>query len=183
MATKNDQNKLLFYFLLFVSLFIIIFFTKDYYYNLQENNDILTTKQSELAEKRTTLTNLETLNKKIIANKWWDVEEIKKYVHEIKEDELIDYFYAYVNNNRNWSGYILIDSINFEKWAKNEYWFNEWRINLSLTVSDETKMFEILDFVTSPKSSYKFFIGSFTFPNDKSWASFQVNLPLKVFYK
>lgn len=183
MQTHNNQNKLLFYFLVFVSFFILIFFAKDYYYTLQENNDILATKQAEVNEKRKTLTDLETLSKKIASKKWAEVSEIGKYVHEIKEDELIDYFYAYVNNNRNWSWYILIDTISFEKWAKNEYGFNEWSVNLSLTVSDETKMLEILDFVTSPNSTYKFFIDNFSFPNDKSGTSFQVNLPLRVFYK
>lgn len=179
----NDQNKLLSYFLVFVSFFIIIFFAKDYYSSYQENSDTLSVKQTELSDKRTKLTNLETLNKKIASNKWWEVDEIKKYVHEINENELLDYFYAYVNNNRNWSWYILIDSISFEKWTVNEYGFNEWTVNLNITVSDEQKMFEILDFVTAPTSMYKFFLDNFSFPNNKSEWSFQVNLPLKVFYK
>nr|MDD3720025.1 hypothetical protein [Candidatus Gracilibacteria bacterium] len=182
MQTK-DQNKLLFYFLVVLSIFIILFFAKDYFNSIQENKDSLSVIETELNDKRAVLTKLEELNRTININNSGGIDEIKKYVHEIKEDELLDYFYSYVYNSRNGSGYILIDNISFDKGTTNEYGFNEGTITLSLTVSDEYKMFEMLDFIISPNSAYKLFIDNFSFPNDKTEGSFNISLPLRIFYK
>jgi hypothetical protein len=43
----NDQNKLLFYFLILLSLFILIFFTKDLYSSVLKNMDLVEIKQTE----------------------------------------------------------------------------------------------------------------------------------------
>jgi hypothetical protein len=97
----NKQNKLFLYFSIFTSFFILIFFAKDIYATIQENNDALVVKETELSEKRIVLLDLEALDKKIKANKFNEIEEIAKFEHEIKEDEIIEYFYTYVNNNKN----------------------------------------------------------------------------------
>ena len=180
----NNQNKLIFSFLILLSIFIMFTFSKNLYGTFLENKDTLEVKKLESTEKEAMLKKLEDLNKKIALNNSPEVSELKKYVHEIKEDELIDYFYSYANSSRDWSWFIIIDSINFQKWSKDEYWFMEWSINLNLTVSDEQKMFQVLDFIISKNSSYKFFIDSFSFPNDLEYKwSLQLNLPLRVFYK
>lgn len=175
----NNQNKLLFYVLLLISFFILLSFTKWNYLSILKNMDSIEVKNAELKDKEKILNELEAISKDTSKEK-----DIVKYVHDVKEDELIDYFYNYASTSRSWSWFIIIDSINFEKWSKNEYSFNEWRINLMLTVSDEQEMFKMLDFITSETSTYKFFIDNFSFPNDTSreW-SFQVNIPIKMFYK
>lgn len=175
----NNQNKLLFYFLLLLSLFLLISFTKDSYLSVLKNMDTVETKKTELNEKIKISKELEAISKSTANDK-----DLLKYTHEVKEDELIDYFYNYVSISRSWSWFTIIDSINFEKWSKNEYSFNEGRINLLLTVSDEQEMFKMLDFITSENSKYKFFIDNFSFPNDtsKEWG-FQVNIPIRMFYK
>ncbi len=199
----NNNNKLPFFFLVFVSIFIILFFARQYFYDITTNLDDLSSVKQELKDKRENQKKLEELSTKIKNSKieskektvsklikWkkdlWntvDLEELKKYTHEIKEDELIDYFYSYVNNSRSWSWYTIINSISFDKWVKNEYGFLEWKIDLSLTLSDETELSKILDFVVNKDSYYKFFIDNFSFPNDKQSWSFTVLIPLKVFYK
>lgn len=175
----NNQNKLFFYSLILLSLFILIFFTKDLYFSVLKNMDLFETKQTEYKTQWETLKKLQDIEK----NLWKDLK-MNKYLKEVKEDELIEYFYGFVNNNRSWSWYTIIDSINIEKGTKNEYWFNESKINLIITVSDEQEMFKMLDFITSEESSYQFFIDNFSFPNDtdNKWG-FQVTIPIRMFYK
>jgi hypothetical protein len=141
--------------------------------------DLVETKQTEYKTQWETLKKLQEIEK----NLWKDLK-MNKYLKEVKEDELIEYFYGFISNNKSWSWYTIIDSINFDKWTKNEYWFNESKINLIITVSDEQKMFELLDFITSEESSYQFFIDNFSFPNDtdNKWG-FQVTIPIRMFYK
>jgi hypothetical protein len=53
-----------------------------------------------------------------------------------------------------------------------------------LTFSDEEQMAQMLDFITSENSKYKFFIDNFSFPNDPNRVgSFQINIPIRMFYK
>ncbi len=175
----NNQNKILFYFLILLSIFILLTFTKGGYQSVLNNMDMVEAKNIEYVEKEKVLKEIEEVSK----NASKDIN-LTRYIHEVKEDELIDYFYNYVATNKSWSWFIIIDSINFDKWSKNEYAFNEWRINLLLTVSDETEMFNMLEFINSETGTYKFFIDNFSFQNDSSrqW-SFQVNIPIKMFYK
>jgi hypothetical protein len=175
----NNQNKLLFYFLLLIWLFLILSFSKSSYLSVLKNLDTLELKNVEYIEKEKISNELDKISKDL-----WNSKNLVKYTHEVKEDELIDYFYNFVSTSRSWSGFIIIDSISFDKWAKNQYAFNEWRINLALTVSDEQELFQMLDFITHEDSSYKFFIDSFSFPNDPNKVgSLQVNIPIKMFYK
>lgn len=175
----NDQNKLLFYFLIFLSLFILIFFTKDLYITVLKNMDLVESKQTEATTQFWVLSKLEEVKKNL-----WKNVKLNKYIKDVKEDELIEYFYGFINNNRSWSWYIIVDSLNLVKGTKNEYWFNESKINLILTLSDEQEMFKMLDFITSEESSYQFFIDNFSFPNDmdNKWG-FQVSIPIRMFYK
>ncbi|MFA5917527.1 MAG: hypothetical protein WC850_04840 [Candidatus Gracilibacteria bacterium] len=175
----NNQNKLFFYSLILLSLFILIFFTKDLYFSVLKNMDLFETKQTEYKTQGETLKKLQDIEK----NLGKDLK-MNKYLKEVKEDELIEYFYGFVNNNRSGSGYTIIDSINIEKGTKNEYGFNESKINLIITVSDEQEMFKMLDFITSEESSYQFFIDNFSFPNDTdNKGGFQVTIPIRMFYK
>jgi hypothetical protein len=56
-------------------------------------------------------------------------------------------------------------------------------ITLNLRVPNEDRMYEILDFFVKQDSTYKFFIDSFTYPNNGQDADFNITIPLKVFYK
>lgn len=65
----------------------------------------------------------------------------------------------------------------------NEFGFKEAKVLLDVRVSDEAAMMKFLDFLTSPKEKYNFFIESFSYPNDGIPGSFNVAIPLKIFYK
>jgi hypothetical protein len=102
---------------------------------------------------------------------------------EVKEDEVIDYIYSYVEWINSEKGIINIKSIRFSEGKKNELGFLESDVQLSLVVSDEDMLLRFLDFLVSPKSQYNFFIDNFSYPNDGRTWSFSVNVPLKIFYK
>jgi hypothetical protein len=101
----------------------------------------------------------------------------------VKEDEIIDYLYSYIEetNRRNWI--TLIKNISISNPKKTEIWFNETDINLTLTIPNEKKLKTILLFLTSSKSKYNFFINSFNYPYGKNDWDFTVTLPLKLLYK
>jgi hypothetical protein len=48
---------------------------------------------------------------------------------------------------------------------------------------NEERLKNILDFLTSTKSKYKFFISSFSFPYGDIEGNFNVSIPLKVLNK
>jgi hypothetical protein len=58
-------------------------------------------------------------------------------------------------------------------------------IVLNLRVSNEDRMYKILDFFIKEEedSKYKFFIDSFYYPNNIQDSSFNITIPLKIFYK
>ncbi|MCD5385327.1 hypothetical protein LRZ95_01520, partial [Candidatus Gracilibacteria bacterium] len=61
--------------------------------------------------------------------------------------------------------------------------FKEIKINLNILVPSEEKLKRILDFLTSPKSKYNFFIDNFTYPYGEIKGNFKVTIPLKILYK
>jgi hypothetical protein len=59
----------------------------------------------------------------------------------------------------------------------------EQKINLKVTVSNKNVLNALLNKLTSAKSSYRFFITEFSFPNDNRPGSYSVTIPLKLLYK
>jgi hypothetical protein len=103
---------------------------------------------------------------------------------EIKEDELIDYIYSYIEkiNDKNWV--VVVKSLSISEPEDTETWFKETNITLNLRVPNEEKIKQILTFLTSTESKYKFFISSFSFPyGDTVEWSYSISIPLKVLHK
>jgi len=176
---KKENNKFISYFIMLITFFILILVTKGIIVNIQENNDLKDSYKIELDSKTE---QLEKINKKkIMLNK--SSENIDKYNIVVKEDEIIDYLYSYIEetNRRNWI--TLIKNISISNPKKTEIWFNETDINLTLTIPNEKKLKTILLFLTSSKSKYNFFINSFNYPYGKNDWDFTVTLPLKLLYK
>jgi hypothetical protein len=65
----------------------------------------------------------------------------------------------------------------------NEIWFSQTDIILNLRVSNEDRMYKILDFFIKEDSKYKFFIDSFSYPNNVQDTALNITIPLKIFYK
>lgn len=179
MSVYNKNNKFISYLIILSTFFIVVLFTKDEILMIQENRDLRDTYNIKLEDKKTQLTEIN--DKRLMLSK--SSENIDKYDVNIKEDEIIDYFYSYIEeiNKRNWVS--IIKSISISNPKDTELWFRETTINLELLVPSEEKLKRILEFLTSPKSKYNFFISSFTYPYGEIKWNFNVTIPLKILYR
>jgi len=179
MSVYNKNNKFISYLIILATFFIVVLFTKDQIIKIQENRDLRDTYNIELADKKTQLAEIN--KKRAMLNK--SSENIDKYILEIKEDEIIDYLYSYIEetNKRNWVS--IIKNISISDPKDTELWFKETLITLELLVPSEEKLKRTLEFLTSSKSKYNFFITSFTYPYWEIDWNFSVTIPLKVLYK
>lgn len=173
----NNNSKFIPFLILFASLFIFVFFTLDFYSTLQVNLDQKSTLESQFAEKNKQKSDLEAIKKQVESGK---NSEVDKFVFEFKEDELIQYIYDFAQANES---YMSIKQVTFEEGKQNEYGFKEGRIQIDTRMGGEEIMMKFLDFLTSEDSKYSFFIDSFNYPNDGLAGSYNISIPLKVFYK
>jgi hypothetical protein len=98
MSVYNQKNKFISYVLILLSLFIIVLFTKDEISMIQENSDLRDSYKIQLDDKKTKLNEIN--EKRNMLNN--SSENIDKYDLVIKEDEIIDYLYSYIEEtNRN----------------------------------------------------------------------------------
>jgi len=179
MSVYNKNNKFISYLIILATFFIVVLFTKDQIIKIQENRDLRDTYNIELEAKKTQLSEIN--EKRTMLNN--SSENIDKYILEIKEDEIIDYLYSYIEetNKRNWVS--IIKNISISDPKDTELWFKETLITLDLLVPSEEKLKRTLEFLTSSKSKYNFFITSFTYPYWKIDWNFSVTIPLRVLYK
>lgn len=183
MSLYKKNNKFVSYLIVLLSLFILIIFTKDKIGILQENLDLKETYNLELDESKTELQELNDL-KLDLANSSKDIaKDIAKYTVEIQEDEIIDYLYSYIEKTNNSDGLIIVKSLSIWDAVDTEIWFKETTINLNLRVPNENRLKSLLNFLTSSRSKYNFFITSFSFPYGGIEWNFNVSIPLKVLYK
>ena len=179
MWTIKKDNTFISYLIILASLFILVLFTRGEYEKLQSNLDIRDSHLATVSEKKEELNRLNQIK----ANIKSDDTEYKKYLASIKEDELIDYLYTFIESLNSEKGIVNIKNINISEPKKNELGFTQTDIAIQIIVSNESTMNRFLDFLTSPSSQYNFFLDSFSYPNDgRKWA-FSVNIALKIFYK
>ena len=175
-----NNSKLISLVVLLFSFMILVFFTRNYFYEMQANID---TKNQKTIEASTKKEELEKLNKLKADLESWKNDSFNRYAIDFKEDEIINYIYSYLEENNGEAGVTLVKSITLNEWTVNEFGFKEARVQLDVRVSDEGAMMNFLDFLTSPKEKYNFFIESFSYPNNGIPGSFNVSIPLKIFYK
>lgn len=108
--------------------------------------------------------------------------EVQKYLTDFSENEIIKYIYDYIEKYNKDGDIIYITDISLTDWKINDLWFRESDINISANVSNIDTMKRFLNFFVSDYSKYNFFINNFTFPNDSRAWSFNINLPLKVYF-
>ncbi len=179
MSFYSKNNKFFSYLLILISLFIVILVTKTEVMDMQEKLDQVETYNIQLSDTKNKLAELNNLKNELKKSD----TNISKYVTEIKEDEIIDYIYSFVEETNDQYGITIIKSISISDSTDTEIWFKETLINLNLVVPNEEKLKTILDFFTSSKSKYNFFISSFSFPYSKTEQDFSVSIPLKVLHK
>lgn len=174
----KKENKFVSYLIILISLFILFIVALNQYKKIQVNLDNNQSLKLEKEKKSEQVTKNNNIRAKIKN----DENITNKYLISIKEDELIDYIYSYVEKNTI-DSVIEIKGISISESKKNELWFLETDISLSVKVSDEKTMKRLLNFFISEDSKYKFFIDTFTYPNDWRTLSYTLDIPLKIFYK
>lgn len=180
MISNNKNKTFISYLTVLISLFILVFITKWQFAYTQEKLDEKSTLNAELSEKKEELNNLNKLKTTLGSSEWKNIE---KYLSLFREDEIIKYIYDYAYSIDSEKINLHIKWISFSEGKKNELWFIESSVNLSVRVRDNIAMMNLLNFLISDKSKYNFIIESFTYPNDWSEEPFNLNIPLKVFYK
>ena len=174
-----SNNKFFSYILILLSIIIIFIFIKDIIFNIQSNLDINEKYSLDLKNKKQELNKLSQLKNNIKGNN----KDIDKYLLDIKEDEVIEYIYSYIESINNENGSVIIKDISISEPKNTDIWFRQTDINLNLVVSNEKKLNNILFFLTKEDSKYNFFIKNFSYPYWKINWSFSVVIPLKVLYK
>jgi len=94
MSVYSTKNRFVSYLIILVSLFIIILVTKGQITQLQENNDLKETYNITLDSKKSRLNDLNKLKNNISSSEL----DTSKYNIEIKEDEIIDYIFSYIED-------------------------------------------------------------------------------------
>lgn len=176
----SGNNKLISYLLLLTSVFILFFITTSQYNKLQENLDTKDLMSSELLEKEEELTKLNKLRTLVKSEE--AKKDMEKYKIDFKEDEIIKYIYDYAFSTNLKDTKMAIKNISFSEGVKNELGFLESNINISVRVLNEKAMSSFLDFLLSKDSKYVFFLDSFNYPYDSREGSFDISVPLKMFY-
>ncbi|MFK7780455.1 MAG: hypothetical protein QM490_04970 [Candidatus Gracilibacteria bacterium] len=179
MSIYKKNNKFVSYLIILITLFILVLITKGKFDVLQEKLDSKETLSFSLDEKREELLELNAKKDELAKSS----ENIDKYMVEIKEDELIDYIYSYIEKINDRDGVVIVKSISISEPEDTEIGFKQSNITLNLRIPNETRLKQILDFLTGPESKYNFFISSFSFPYSNTEGSYNVSVPLKVLHK
>lgn len=173
-----SKSPIMVYFFLLLSIFVLYFFTKNVYFDMKAKNWDIKILLSEIEEKNKEYEDLASLKQKIDANDIWDIS-FDKFLKPFNEEDFLVYFHKYVDERKN---KMMINSINLTKWAKNDFWFNEWVIDLSMKFLDEKSMMDFLSFVIY-NEDYNFYLDNFSYPLWKELKNFTINFNIKVLYK
>lgn len=170
--------------LILITFFVLIFFTRPLYYTFQENKDLQAQLQSQQAEKKQELGELQKIQSEVKSGSGEINAEVSKYSQAFTEDAVIDYIYTYVWDT---GGLINIREINMDEWDVNEYGFNEGKVQVSLRVNDQNALLDFVEAMTNPtyeegQQVFTFFIDNFSFPSGIT-GSFNITVPMKIFYR
>lgn len=176
----NNKTKYVFltYTFLLLTVFLIVLLTKNFYYDIKSNSWVINNLETQIKTKNEEFDRLSKI-KFDIDN--WNISDVNfdKFLIKFNEDEILNYFYSYVNK-KIWK--LKIDSISIDKWKINDFWFNEWKIDLTATFLTEQDMINMLNSLLN-NEKYNFYIHDFSYPFWWNTKNFQVNIPLKVLYK
>lgn len=179
MTVELKNNRFVSYLIVLLALFILILFTKDQIMNVQFNLDKKEQINSELENVREKQKAL--VSTAIDVEKEWS--QTQRYLTPFTEDEILEYLYSYAEDVNIGSGTIFIKDINISQKLENELGFFETKVNINAQVSDKEMMKSFLDYLVAEDAKYRFFIDTFFYPNDQREGSFNIQVPLKIFYR
>lgn len=160
-------------------------FTFNQYENIQINLDIKADLEEQRDQKQEEITKNNEVKKLLESNS----DITWKYLSKVSEDEIVQYIYDYVqkynqdNDNNDITTKVIISDLSITQAVKNDMWFLQSDINLSVDIYNYQSMISLLDFLTSSESKYKIFIDNFSYPKETEelW-SFNINIPLKIYH-
>lgn len=179
MSVELKNNTFVSYLIVLSALFILILFTKDQVMNMQFNLDQKEQVTRELQDARKKQAAL--VKTAADVKKEWSQTE--RYLTPFTEDEILEYLHSYSDTVNAGSGTIFINSINISEKTENELGFFETKVNINAEVSDKAMMKSFLDYLVAEDAKYRFFIDSFFYPNDEREGNFNIQIPLKIFYR
>ncbi|MFC1797999.1 hypothetical protein ACFLY2_02430, partial [Patescibacteria group bacterium] len=91
-SVYNKNNKFISYLIILATLFILILITKNQIITLQENLDLKESYNIELTENKSDLKKLNDRKNQLTSSS----KDASKYNIDIKENEIIDYIYSYI---------------------------------------------------------------------------------------
>lgn len=179
MSIELKNNRFLSYLILLLTLFILVLFTKDQIMSMQSHLDTKETLNLELQEVRDQQDDLQKIAQEVEQKD----SVTKRYLTKFSENEIIDYFYSYSDQINSGSGVLLINNIDISDETENQLWFLEVTVNMNVQVSDENVMKAFLDYLIAEDAKYRFFIDNYYYPLDGRKGNFNMQLPLKIFYR
>lgn len=176
---QKAKYSLFSYVFILLSVFILFVFTKDFYFSVVETKEQSKTLESQIAQKNEEYKKL-TQIKTDLNNPKSKTLNINKFLVKFSEDELLEYFYTYANQN---IAKVKIDNLTFSEWKLNEFGINEGQIELSATFTTEQDMIDMIQFLLKSEK-YNLYIHEFNYQFGSDFtAPIKVSIPLKILYR
>lgn len=166
------------YFFLLLAIFVLIFFTKDIYFDTKLKSENIKLIQNEIDLKKKEYEEILSLKNKIDSKEVTDIN-FDSFLKPFNEQDFLVYFNNYVLKN---ADKMSIKTISLKDWVRNDFWFREWNLNLTMTFVDEESMMKFLNFIIYNKD-YNFYMDDFTYPFWTKETNFSLTFNIKVLYK
>lgn len=127
---------------------------------------------------------LEDLKLKFESNQDELLKNVSKYTIDFNPNNLFNYIYTYVDSvNSSGQGTIVMRGLTFNEGTLGDLGMYEWELSVTASFSSQRTLLGMLEYFVSADSQYTFFIDNFSYSNFGQDGSFQVTIPLKLFYK
>lgn len=183
MKKAYTQNNFLAYLLVLGTLFIVLFFTKDIFWKLQIALDESSVHKQELLDKEATLKDLNELEL-VLWEEWSEaIAKIQGFSGDFSDRNMLQYIHSYAESENKEESNVIIRDITLAPTMKSDLWFNKTDVKISAIFSWEDALFNFVNYLINPKSTYRFYISDFNYPmNEWSW-NIQVTIPLTLYHK
>jgi uncharacterized protein YpmS len=179
MSVELKNNKFLTYLVVLITLFILVLFTSKQFSQMQVNSDMIYQKQQEITEARQAQEKLQQIKNDVSQSG----ASVERYMNDFSENEILDYLYMYQETVNTESTKMVINAIQLTESEENEFGFYQKSVIIDAIVADSETMKAFLSYLVAEDAKYRFFVEDFYYPNDGREGSFNISVPLKIFYR
>jgi len=193
MELQNNNSKFFSYLIILIALFFIVFVTKAFFETTQQRWDTKAQLESDLQSAKEDLSDLNALNLKFTNNEDELSKEISKFTIDFDKDDIFSYVHSYVNSvnsgdtttsdKKREGDTIIIKGINISDGQLGDLGMNEATVSVSARFSSVKTFQKFLNYMTDKSAKYTFYIDTLSYPDFGKTGSFQVTVPLKMYYK